>query len=290
MPPLFVLRRRALREPVEGRFALLHGILGRGSNLGALARRLQRERPGEEAWMLDLPGHGRSRPWPPPWRMEAVARAIEETLAPSGTAAAPLRWLAGHSFGGKSALRWLADTTHPPEHLFVLDANPGARPDRRGAEGLMHVLATLRRHTADRYPSRGAFEARMRAEGILPAVATWLATNLEPSEAGGLVFGLDLDLVDALLEDHFREDLWALCAHPPEPTVVHLVVGGRSRVLDAQDVARAEGLAARQPRLRVHHIRDAGHWLHVEALEPLTRILATAVRAPGSRPSRPSSP
>ncbi len=231
--------------------------------------------------MLDLPGHGRSRPWPPPWTLRAVGEAIEGALHPAveGTPLPPLRWVAGHSFGGKSALQWLATTRHPPEHLFVLDANPGSRPDRRGAEGLMYVMSTLRRHAAVRYPTRSAFEALVRSEGILPAIASWLATNLEPAEGGGFVLSLNLDLIEALLDDHFRVDLWPLLECPPEPTIVHLVVGGRSRVLDEEDVQRAERLAARSPRVRLHCIPEAGHWLHVEALEPLVYTLSSAMAA-----------
>ncbi len=278
MPSLFVNRRPPAERPAAARLALLHGILGRGSNLGALARRVQARHAALEAWLLDLPAHGRSRPWPPPYTLAAVAEALEQALRPDEPP--PLRLVAGHSFGGKCALQWLERTGRPPEHLVVLDANPGPRPDRRGAEGLMHVLRTLREAEGRRFPSRAAFEAQMRAAGLLPAIASWLATNLEGAEAWGLRFGLDLDAIEALLEDHFARDLWHLLEDPPESTVVHLVVGGRSNVLDEQDVARARRLAEAQPRLRLHVLPEAGHWVHVDALEPLGELLGALLASP----------
>ena len=69
-----------------------------------------------------------------------------------------------------------------------------------------------------------------------------------------LVFGLDLDAVQALLEDHYRTDAWPAVEAAPDH--VHFLVGGASPAIDAADRRRLGDSAT--------IVADAGHWLHIE--------------------------
>ena len=60
---------------------------------------------------------------------------------------------------------------------------------------------------------------------------------------------------------------------------VHFVLGGRSEVVPPEERAWLEGLAARGgavegPRVAVHVIEGAGHWVHTDAPDALDALLA----------------
>jgi pimeloyl-ACP methyl ester carboxylesterase len=100
--------------------------------------------------------------------------------------------------------------------------------------------------------------------------------NLESGE-GGYRLRLDLDAIAALLEDYFSLDLWPVLEAPPGEGDLDVVIGGRSGVFSPADRARVEGLAAANPRLQVHLLANAGHWVHVDDPEGLFALLSAAL-------------
>ena len=65
------------------------------------------------------------------------------------------------------------------------------------------------------------------AQGFSLAIAAWMTTNLKRSPEGGLVWRFDLDGVEALIRDYFREDLWSMIEEDHD-CEVHLVRAQRS--------------------------------------------------------------
>lgn len=250
----------------------LHGILGSGNNWRSFAQRLVDAHPQWGAVLVDLRMHGQSQLAPPP---HTLATAAEDLLRLEATLPGPVRGLVGHSFGGKVALRFLGQREEGLSHAFILDSMPGARSVRGATELTLKVLSALRAVPRE-VPSRAAFVASLQAHEIAPGVAQWLATNLERS-GEGYRFRLDLTAIDALMEDYFARDLWPVYERPRGSAAVHVVVGGRSEVLDSQDRSRLAALAASRHPLTVHVLENAGHWLHVDDPEGLYRILTAAL-------------
>lgn len=249
----------------------LHGILGQGTNWRGIARRIVKEHPTWGAVLIDLRAHGDSRHLPPP---DGLAAAADDIVRLLPALPAPLGGVLGHSFGGKVATA-LLDRIAVPE-LFVVDSLPGARPDRRGADGTVAVVEMLAA-LPPRFDSRDAFKAHVKAQGNGDTLANWLAMSLEQIE-GGYRFGLDMARIGALLDDYYTQDLWPLLDPPPEGTHVHLVIAGRSSVWSPEDRERAREVAARHPdAVHVHVLERADHWVHVDDPDGLLAIIEEAL-------------
>jgi len=249
-------------------FLFLHGILGRGRNWRSLAQRFAEERPEWLAVTVDLRAHGDSLGLPPPHTV-ATAAADLGGLALN----APVRGVLGHSFGGKVALAFAEQRRsvgRPLTSTWVIDSTPSARPDRRGSEAVAQVLEVLG-DMPERFSDRRAFVSAATERGLARPIAQWLAMNLRSVE-GGYVYGVEMDVVDAMLEDYFALDQWPIVAAGG----VQLVLGGKSSVFDDGDRDRAETLA-REGAAGLHVIEDAGHWVHADAPGELSELLREQV-------------
>jgi pimeloyl-ACP methyl ester carboxylesterase len=250
----------------------LHGILGSGGNWRSFARKLVTERPGWGAVLVDLRNHGGSQGFAPP---HTVAACADDLQALALTLPGPVRGVVGHSFGGKVALAFAEARRDDLETAVIVDSTPSSRPGMRGSELTARVMGVLRA-LPPVLPSREAFFEIMRREQISEPTAQWLAMNVRAVD-GGFRFRLDLAAVDAMLDDYFLQDLWAPIEAPGSRPRVHVVVGAKSEVLSPEDRARAAAAAAQHPeRVFVHTIEEAGHWVHVDAPEPMQRILLEA--------------
>jgi pimeloyl-ACP methyl ester carboxylesterase len=105
--------------------------------------------------------------------------------------------------------------------------------------------------------------------------------NLEP-DGGAYRLRLDLDAVGELLADYYRRDLWS--ALESGPGRAHLVIAARSRALDADDRRRAAALPI------ATHTIEAGHWLHMEAPDPLLALFSAELPAPPPWAPRRAAP
>ena len=177
------------------------------------------------------------------------------------------------------ALQWLRSRPEQPTEAWVIDASPSVQADdhrRSAAAKVLRTLETLPR----RWPSREAFTQAVVDAGQPPPVAQWLAMNLRRGDDGDRVFGPSLAVIRDLMEDYARTDSWdVLEALPPQATL-DLVIGGRSAALSRGDRSRLERLSKRNPRISMHIIEQAGHWVHVDAPDALFALLTSG---PGSQ-------
>jgi esterase len=261
----------------EKTVVFLHGILGSGANWRTFAKRLVAEKPAWRAVLVDLRKHGASQDFEPPHTVAACANDLVELSGSLGRFDAVI----GHSFGGKVALEYIR--AKPDTDLaWVLDASPGSRPDRRevveadakvrtSAE-VVEMLATL----PERFDTREAFIDYVEKRGADRSIAMWLGMNVRQAQDGeGYVMRVDVPAMRALLDDYFVRDAWSVIEDQARTTKVHLVIAGKSSVLDNADRALANRVAQAWPdRTWVHVLAEAGHWVHVDAPDALFALIA----------------
>ncbi len=255
----------------------LHGILGTGANWRTFAKQIISAEPTWGAVLVDLRLHGESQQgFPPPHTIAAAARDLAALItAIEAEHAGKVRGVLAHSFGGKVALELATQRDGDLDHVFVIDSTPSARPDHRGSESTQHIVDLLAELPAE-FENRGVFTAWMEARGVSRPTAMWLAMNVRAlPNTTRFVFRIDLVGIRALLADYFETDLWDILEHPRGPLRTHLVVGGKSGVVDAADRARV----LKCPRTTLDVIEKADHWVHVDAPEELKAIVLGHLRA-----------
>jgi pimeloyl-ACP methyl ester carboxylesterase len=264
----------------------LHGILGSGPNWRTFAKQIVAARPDWGAVLVDLRLHGESQGgFDRPHTLATAAGDVVELIdllerspamsAMSATSGgAKVRGVLGHSFGGKVALelaRQRAGQGEELEQLFVIDSTPSARPDKKGSESTQHIVDLLT-NLPDEFTDRPAFTAWMEAQGVSRPTAMWLAMNVRPvPNTTRFVFRTDIAGIRELLADYFAVDLWNVLEHPPGAGTMesHLIVGGKSGVVDARDREHAK----RCPRTTLDVIEEADHWVHVDAPDRLRELV-----------------
>lgn len=253
------------------RYALfLHGILGTRANWRGIARKVVEQRPEWGAILVDLREHGDSLDEAPPHTIAACASDVRALIDSLGL---PVFAALGHSFGGKVVLEWLRTRDGTQTAAWIIDSTPSRRSVIEDGSETAEVLRVLGSLPAE-WDSRESFVAAVTSAGQPEPIAHWLAMNLQRTEDGGRRFGPDLRTIRELLIDYANVDEWSVVESVPTACSLDFVLGGRSAVVSPEDRARLERIAASEPRVRVHVVRDAGHWVHVDAPESLISLLA----------------
>lgn len=267
----YALVRSDKGEPGQASEALLflHGILGSGANLRSLAQQLVQRAPHLAVALVDLRGHGRSEHGTAP---HTVARCAADLAQIEAALELPITGVVGHSFGGKVALAYL-QLQPDLSRVVLLDSAPFARPERVGSEQTMAIIAMLESAPTS-FATRTEFITFVHAQGYSRAIADWLAMNLARADQG---FRLRVDLaqIRALLDDYFTLDLWPVVEHASAQ--IDLVIAAQSDVYGPRELREAESLAAHSHgRVRVQRVKDAGHWVHVDAPAAVLDVLTSA--------------
>jgi pimeloyl-ACP methyl ester carboxylesterase len=252
---------------------VLHGILGSGANFRTFARRLAIACPDWAFVLVDLRMHAQSQDAPPPHSIDAAADDLVRLGSSLAASAPPIAGVMGHSFGGKVALAYTRRAPRELEQTWVLDASPGTRRDRAAtSEQVVRML----RAVPQPLPSRERFLEIVAEHGHPRAIAEWLAMNVRRAD-DGFRLRLDLDAIEALLDDYFAVDLWPVIERAENTRSLSVVVAGRSDAFDAADRARLAAIAAREPRVHPHVIEGAGHWVHVDAPDALFALIRASL-------------
>lgn len=247
---------------------VLHGIYGRGRNWAAIARHLAVRRTDWRSVLIDLRQHGQSPPMPPPQTVDACAGDV---LAFEREADASPRAVLGHSFGGKVALLFAARAGLDPLQVWVVDSTPEARAPEGAAWDMLRIVREL---PAD-FPSRYDAIVAMERAGVASAVAAWMATNLV-LEAERYRWRLDFDVMQSLLEDFFRTDLWDVVEQPPAGVELHFVKATESRTLGEEACERLVAAGRRHGQVKLHRVAG-GHWLNADNPEAMLALLESSL-------------
>lgn len=239
---------------------MLHGFMGAGRNLRTLALRWVEADSSKRIFLVDLPGHGESSPPSEDETLQSMALKVIETV---GADAA--HWV-GHSLGGRVALAAVDANSGAVRTVSMLDIAPSAIATEKSESG--SVLEVLRRAPATA-ANRGELRQVLLGEGLSTHISDWLLTNVV-SDEGGVRWRFDREGLHRL---HLRvnsQDLWPIAERRERPLLC--VRGNRSRYVTAADVTRLQSLGTRVTEV------PSGHFVHVEALEPLLRELVDWAR------------
>jgi pimeloyl-ACP methyl ester carboxylesterase len=129
--------------------------------------------------------------------------------------------------------------------------------------------------------SPGPFESRDEAvtalttRGFSPALAGWLATNIERVDER-YRWRFNLEALAELLQDYFVTDMWPFLESGSTPEL-HLLSAEQSDRWSPAISARLEQLPATS-RVHHHRLEASGHWVHVDNPEGLLHIMAEHIR------------
>lgn len=252
---------------------LLHGFLGSGRNLRALAQRWSSRDPARAFLLPDLLGHGFSPRLPPEGNLDVLAHTVLETARNAGLSA-PFT-LVGHSLGGRVALAAARIAPDDVARAVLLDIAPGPIDAARAQS--LHVLEIMRQ-APDTVPDRKTMRTHFVAAGFTPVFADWILMNVRLLPDGRYGWRVDREAFAALARRFHEDDLWPVVE--AAPARVRCVRGARSGYVGDDDVARFARLG-----IAVATLENAGHYVHVEALEPLVAWLldATELRPGAAR-------
>lgn len=254
------------RRPVY----VLHGIFASSRSWRSMARRLADARPDLRLVLVDLHGHGESLDASPPHTLE---RCADELLALHDVTGPPVAVI-GHSFGGKVAMVHAA--RHPVE-TWILDSPPGRTADSGEANRVLDAINAM----AEPFESRAELDRALSDAGIVPPVIAWMQTNVDAAPGGGLRFRFRREAMMDLLADYRRTDCWPSVLSA-RSALIH-VRGTRSDRWDPENLAHFRTLpplaAIAQPGSSAIEF-DAGHWVHIDAGEPLLLLLMAQLARP----------
>ncbi len=251
---------------------VLHGIFGSGGNFRTFIKRIAEACPHWGFVLVDLRGHGQSLGAPEPHTVDAAAQDLVRLSDHLGL---DVRGIMGHSFGGKVTLAYAAQRQHQLDEVWVLDSTPSVRPGGMQIVGAATVLSTLEALPAE-IPSREYFFEHMMASGLGKPETEWLAMNVR-RDGDIFRFRLDLQTIRSLLEDYFARDLWSVVEQPDGRRRLGFVIGGKSNTVSPADRDRLSKLASNDPKLEVHVLEKADHWVHVDDPDGLFNIVRRAL-------------
>jgi len=226
---------------------ILHGLFGWKRNWAAIAKTLSHS---HRVFTLDLRNHGDS-PHAPEMSYDAMAEDVARFIRAHDLGAVPV---VGHSMGGKASMVLALNEPGLVDRLLVLDIAP--LPYDRDYDDYIGALRGLDFSTLS---NRAGVEAVMQTTFPDRAIRTFLMQNLVKSPAGTYGWRVNLDAIEAHMDDIMGfPDIDSDQAYEGST----LFLGGdRSDYITLAHQAEIERLF---PLADLDIINDAGHWVHAD--------------------------
>lgn len=289
----------------------LHGLLGSGRNLRSFAKAFCKQH--QKGILMDLPGHGKSRHITVNSLADCINAVQNTIQHAGIVHRDQSWILIGHSIGGRLALHYTDYALHndydqetgtsssatdeanvvmmpQPRRLILLDTVPGgAQPQ------VLHVIAAVQE--IEEQMKQGILHFKSRQDltrhliqlyHIDQGTAQWLASSFADQKANGngQIFGFDITtahkLIQYCIDEHFVDRLDRIIrGQHPTLQVIDLVRGGLNQHWTDKDITQLQklqsGAESRSDssslQFRFHLLPTAAHWVHVDDLGGLLRVL-----------------
>lgn len=274
------------QKPVSSIF--LHGLLGTGKNLRMPAKKLTQV-TNTAAIMMDLRGHGNSNHdvssnGTTTTTIADCAKDVIYTLEKLDlTHDKSPKHVIGHSFGGRVALAYShllmtsnnnTSSVQTPNHTWILDSAPGI-----AHSSVANVIQAIRSIQTPISSKQDLIEILTTKHNIDKAIAMWMTTNLKRHPNGGFEFIFNLDTVEQVLQDFPKQDMLqhiqdVLFHDLNIDKKIHKIIASRNDAWNPQlmetlyAMQSKVGNAGNQRELNLVSL-NAGHWVHVDALDSL---------------------
>jgi pimeloyl-ACP methyl ester carboxylesterase len=232
--------------------------MGFAANWGKVWPDLHTYRP---VLVLDQRGHGRS---PKPQTGYAPTDYARDLLGLLDFLGWKRAHVAGHSMGGRVALRFASLYPERAASLTMEDSGADARPDR--VRWIQDLLASVPTPFASREEAKAFFAENFRDD---PMTGGFLHANLEQKENGRLDWRFHAPGMIETVETGRATDAMREFAELAAPTL--LLRGSRSVEFPAGE---ARVMAAARKNVALVTIEGAGHFVHAEKPQPFNRALA----------------
>lgn len=232
---------------------ILHGMFGMLDNWQRFAKEISND---FSVFIVDQRNHGRS-PHFDAFNYEVMAEDLFEFMHDHFMFEA---FILGHSMGGKTAMQMALMEPDMVPKLIVVDIAPKPYGPHHHA-----VLKALTSIPIKKVKSREEVKEILREHIADIGVRQFLLKNLSRVKTGGYRWKMNLDAIlmhyDKILDFNPMEDPFE------NPTL--FVRGGKSDYIVEGD----EPLIMQQfSNARIETIDHAGHWVHVDAYEPLMTL------------------
>ncbi len=237
---------------------MLHGFLGSGRNLGALARGWLAKDDSLSVILPDLTGHGRSPALPEGGDLEVMAEDVLDLMhhlgLPEGTP------VIGHSLGGRVALVMRHRDPHQVGLVGLLDIPPGPTTGSN-TENVLEIFL----RAPEKAESREQMGQFLSERGLSLGLTNWLLMNGQQEEEQ-FVWRVDRDGLSAFHKRMRESDLWyTLQDSHLQPYAIR---GGLSDYVGESDAERFAQLG-----IDLQTVAGAGHFLHVDKAREVVSLL-----------------
>lgn len=188
----------------------------------------------------------------------------------------------------------------PPRQTWVLDAVPGR------ADPSVHNVLRAVSSLPTPIPSKSwLVDTLVKEYGMSKGVAMWMATNLRDNGQGGDVKSFDwifdLDIANDLVENFSEQDIVEMIRGVTSESTalaekgvdngrdnnstVQLVMAGKNKLWSEAIVSKLESLpsfnsSSSSSLFQMHTLDKAGHWVHVDDLEGLLKLMVDGLQQP----------
>lgn len=232
---------------------ILHGLFGMLDNWQSIANQLAEN---HEVWLVDQRNHGRS-PHADEHTYNLMAADLQELITDHHIEK-PL--LVGHSMGGKTVM-WFAQK-YPDIARALVVVDMGIREYPIHHDGIIDALHSLK---VEEISSRNEADEQLAKHISSFGIRQFLLKNLHRKKEGGFEWKFNLPVLEAAMEDivHALPD-----GNVDTPAL--FIAGGASNYITAADVPE---IMAQFTNAEVEVIPDAGHWVHAEKPEEVTKMI-----------------
>jgi esterase len=244
------------------KLVFLHGILGRGRNWQAIAKKMSSQ---HQCLLYDQRGHGQSFKPESGYQLKDYAQDLRDLLDSIGWES-PVN-LVGHSMGGRVALAFAHAYPQKVGRLSIVDIGPTSNWDSMSQ--ILNRIEFVPTPFDGRESARAFMEGPFMEKYQSSMLMEFFYSNLNITNHGyDWVFSKQA--VRETLESSRFKDYWAEFKQLSMPTL--LIRGELSQDLSAEDFTK---VVAHNPNIRGEVVSGAGHWVHAERPQETVALLSS---------------